>query len=95
MIDVKHIAKLARLGITEEEEKKFEKDLSAILEFVAKLNEVNTEGVEPTAQVTGTTNVLREDEINQLSQSESVKEGILKNAPQKEKGYFKVKRILE
>ncbi len=95
MIDVNHIAKLARLGITDEEEKKFEKDLSAILEFVTKLNEADTEGVEPTAHVTGATNVLREDETNLLSHDESVKSGILANAPEKERGYFKVRRVLE
>lgn len=95
MIDVNHIAKLARLGITEEEEKKFEKELSAILDFAAKLNEVRTEGVEPTAHITGAVNVLREDETNPLCRDESVKSGILVNAPEKERGYFKVKRILE
>jgi aspartyl-tRNA(Asn)/glutamyl-tRNA(Gln) amidotransferase subunit C len=95
MIDVKHIAKLARLGITKEEEKRFAKDLSAILDFVAKLSEADTESVEPTAQVTGTMNVFRGDEIDLACQDEQIKKGILANAPQKEKGYFKVKRVLE
>ncbi len=95
MIDVNHIAKLARLGISKEEEKKFEKELLAILDFVAKLNEVDTEGIESAAHVTGATNVSRDDETNLLSRDESVKAGILANAPQKERGYFKVKRVLE
>lgn len=95
MIDVKHIAKLARLGITNDEEEKFAKELSAILDFVAKLNEADTEGVEPTANVTGVTNVFRDDETNLLSGDESVKTGILANAPEKERGYFKVRRVLE
>jgi len=95
MIDVNHIAKLARIGITKEEAEKFEMEMSAILDFVAKLNKVNTEGVEPTAHVTGAKNVLRDDEINQMSHDESVKAGILANAPEKEKGCFKVKRVLE
>jgi len=94
-IDVNHIAKLARIGLTEEEEKKFEKDLSSILDFVAKLREVDTKNVEPTAQVTGLTDAFRIDETNELSGDEKVKARILKNAPAQEKKYFKVKRVLE
>ncbi len=95
MIDVKHIAKLARLGLTNEEEKKFEKELSAILDFVAKLNEIDTEHIEPTAQVTGTINVFGNDETNLICEDKQIKDNILKNAPAKEGRYFKVKRVLE
>lgn len=95
MIDVNHIAKLARLGLTKEEEKKFGKELSAILDFVAKLNEADTEGVEPMAQVTGTANVFRDDEEDPISQGKHIKERILKNAPNSAGGFFKVKRVLE
>jgi len=94
-IDVKHIAKLARMGLTEEEEKKFAKDLSSILDFVTKLKEADTKGVEPTAQVTGVFNVFREDEINAAGQDEQTKKQILGNVPAKERGYIKVKRVLE
>jgi len=94
-INVKHIAKLARLGLTKEEEKKFAKDLSSILDFVAKLNEIDTKGVEATAHISGILNVWRPDETNSICQDKSAKETILKNAPAKEKGYFKVKRVLE
>lgn len=60
---VRHIAKLARLSLSEEEVTKFAKELTSILGYVDMLREVDTEGVEPTAQVTGQENVLREDEI--------------------------------
>lgn len=95
MIDVKHIAKLARLGLTKEEEKKFETELSSILDFVEKLKEVKTENIEPTAQATGVFNVFRESQTHPICQDEKMKEDILKNAPNKEGRYFKVKRVLE
>jgi len=60
---VRHIAKLARLEISDDEVEKYAKELSAILDYVEKLKEVKTDGVEPTAQVTGQANVLREDAI--------------------------------
>ncbi|MDD5751175.1 MAG: Asp-tRNA(Asn)/Glu-tRNA(Gln) amidotransferase subunit GatC [Candidatus Peribacteraceae bacterium] len=60
---VRHIAKLARLQISDSEVEKYAKELSAILEYVEKLKEVKTDGVEPTAQVTGQSNVLRGDVI--------------------------------
>ena len=95
MIDVKHIAKLARLGLAEEEVKKFERELEAILDFVAKLNEIDTKDTEPTAQITGTINILRQDQADPLCEDGEIKKGILKNAPAKESGFFKVKRVLE
>lgn len=94
-MDVKHIAKLARLGLAKEEEKKFAKDLVAILDFVEKLNEADTKNIEPTAHVTGAKNVLRMDEPNTICEDESIKRGILKNAPAQEGRFFKVKRVLE
>jgi len=93
---VKQIAKLARLGLTKQEEEKFTKELSSILDFVAKLNEIETKDIEPTAQVTGVINVLRPDlSLNTICHDESIKRNILENAPAKEKNYFKVKRVLE
>lgn len=61
---VLHIAKLARLTLTPAEVDKMTKELSSILDYVAVLGEVNTENVEPTAQVTGLTNALREDDVH-------------------------------
>jgi aspartyl-tRNA(Asn)/glutamyl-tRNA(Gln) amidotransferase subunit C len=60
---VRHIAKLARLEISESEVESYAKNLTAILGYIDQLQEVDTSGVEPTAQVTGTTNMLRSDEI--------------------------------
>lgn len=66
---VRRIAKLARLRLTDVELEKFPKELTSILQYIDMLKEVNTEGVEPTAQVTGQTNVFREDEIRPNSTS--------------------------
>lgn len=60
---VRHVAKLARLGLSEAEVEKFQTQLSGILDYVGQLNEVDTEGVEPTAQVTGLTNITRDDNV--------------------------------
>lgn len=61
--DVRHVAKLARLELTDAEISQFTKDLSGIFELIEKLQEVNTADVEPTAQVTGLTTVVREDTV--------------------------------
>jgi aspartyl-tRNA(Asn)/glutamyl-tRNA(Gln) amidotransferase subunit C len=60
---VRHIAKLARLRLTPEEEVRFSTQMTGILDYVTMLQEVDTKGVEATAQVTGTTNAFREDTI--------------------------------
>ncbi len=60
---VQHIAKLARLGITPEESEKFAKQLTDIFSYIEKLNEIKTDDVIPTSQVTGLTNVTREDKV--------------------------------
>ena len=66
---VRHIAKLARLRLTDAELEKFPRELTSILQYVDMLKEVDTTGVEPTAQVTGLTNVFREDQIRQSATS--------------------------
>jgi len=91
MFDVNHIAKLARLGLSEADKEKFAKELSAILDFVKKLEEVDTEGVEPTAQVTGLQNTMRPDEAEKPDVKE--RENILGNAPETKDGYIKVKAV--
>jgi aspartyl-tRNA(Asn)/glutamyl-tRNA(Gln) amidotransferase subunit C len=69
---VKHIAKLARLGITDAEADKFSKQLSSILGYVDLLNEVDVEGVELTSQVTGLQNVMREDVVKPFGTKEEM-----------------------
>jgi len=81
---VKHVAKLANLPLTSEEKEKYSKQLSKILEYIDQLNQVDTSNVEPTFNVSGQSNVMREDSIDVcLSQEET-----LANAPKKEKGFF-------
>lgn len=90
-IDVKHVAKLANLPLTPEEEEKYSEQLSAILGYFEKLNEVDTKDVEPTFNVTGQSNVMREDETaGCLSQEEA-----LFNAPKKKDSMFETKGVFE
>lgn len=89
--DVKHVARLARLSLSDDELEAFETDLNSILSCVARLQELNTEGVEPTSRVICQTNVMREDRVEP---SLSVEEA-LSNAPDRLDDYFRVPRILE
>ena len=90
-IDIDHLAQLANLPLSTEEKKKFEKQLEETLDYVKQLEEIDTKNVEPTSQVTGLENVLREDEAApSLSQ-----EGALKNAKATHNGFFNVPQILE
>jgi len=90
---IDHIAKLARLELTEAELKKYGSQLSAVLNYVDQLKEVDTTDVEPTAQITGLENALREDEKEGWSERET--EEALRQAPELESGQIKVKRVLE
>ena len=64
-VQVEHIARLARLKLTDAEQEKTARELGAILAYVEKLNEVDTTGIEPMAQVTGLENVFRQDEAGE------------------------------
>jgi len=89
--DVLHIARLARLGLTESELGKFSEQLSNILENFEILQQVDTADIPPTAQSITLQSVVREDEVAaSLPQSE-----ILTNAPQKDRDYFRVRAVLE
>ena len=85
--DVEHIAKLSKLSLSDAEKDKFQAQLSSVLGYVEQLNEVDTSGVEPTAQVTGLSNIYSEDEVDK---SEITKDDIKKNAPKFENDAFKV-----
>lgn len=89
-IDVAPVAKLANLPLTGEEKKKFEGQLAETLDYISKLNEVKTEGVEPTSQVSGLENVTREDQATPSLPQEEV----LKNGKSTDNGFFKVPAIL-
>jgi len=89
--EIKHIANLARLDLTEREEKEFSLQLGSILAYVEKLNEVETKNIEITAQVSGLTNVLRDDKVCKWDENEiemALGQGDLENRQ------VKVKRIL-
>ncbi|RYG73310.1 Asp-tRNA(Asn)/Glu-tRNA(Gln) amidotransferase subunit GatC [Lentibacillus lipolyticus] len=88
---VKHVANLARLAVTEEEADKFAKQLSSIIDYAEQLNELDTENVEPTTHVLDLKNVMRSDESKEWIS----KEDALQNAPDKQDGYFRVPSILE
>ncbi len=89
--DVEYVAELARLELTDQEKEKYAIQLGKILDYICKLKELDTQNIEPTSHVLGLENVMREDEVKpSLGQDE-----ILSNAPQKEDGYFKVKKVIE
>lgn len=90
-INVPHVAKLASLPLKKEEIGKFQKQLSAILGYIKKLNEVETKNVGPTSQVTGLENVTRDDKPSPSFSQEEV----LQNAKSKHNGFFKVPAIFE
>ncbi len=90
-INVPHVAKLANLTLTNNEEKKFEEQLSEVLDYVKKLDEVDTTGIESTSQVTGLENVMRED----IADSSLPQVAALRNAKTVQNGFFQVKGILD
>lgn len=91
--EIEHIADLARLALSEEELDLYGNQLSGVLDYIDKLQEVDTTNVEPTAQVTGLFNVLREDKVNIWDKKEQA--DALAQAPSLENGQIKVKRILK
>jgi aspartyl-tRNA(Asn)/glutamyl-tRNA(Gln) amidotransferase subunit C len=89
--DVEHVAKLARLAITETEKDAFSKQLSAILTYVEQLKALDAAGVEPTATVLAQVNVFRADKARASLPVEKA----LANAPEAESGHFRVPKIIE
>jgi aspartyl-tRNA(Asn)/glutamyl-tRNA(Gln) amidotransferase subunit C len=88
--DVEYVASLARLEFSDKEKEKLTHELNEILKYVEKLNELDTENVEPLAHVIELSNVFREDEVQpSISQEEA-----LKNAPSKNDKFFKVPKVI-
>ncbi len=86
-----HLSKLARVKLTDKDTAFFQKQLSEILDYMEKLNKLKTDKVKPTAQVTGLSNIMRKDSIDEsLSRKEA-----LKNAPEASEGFFKVKSVFD
>ena len=88
---VERVANLARLSFTEEEKEKVQAEMTKIVSFIEKMNELDTEGVEPLIFMSDEINAFREDN----SFTEITKEEALKNAPQKDSDYFKVPKVIE
>ena len=91
--EVQKIAKLARLKLTEIEESKFQDQLSSILDYVEKLNEVDTEGVKPVTGGTDLINVTRADTVE--ASTDEATEDLLKAAPTREGNFVKTKGVFE
>ncbi len=87
--DVEHVAKLARLELSEEEKEKFSKQLGDILTYVEQMNKVDTTNVEPMSHAVPIVNVMREDVVV----TEHTKEELMANAPSVEDGFFRVPKI--
>ncbi len=89
--DVEHVGRLARIRLSAQEVEELRVQLSAILDYMDMLQEVDVEGVPPTAQVTGLTSVMRPDEVY----STLPREDVLANAPEHQEGMFRVKAVFE
>lgn len=90
--DVLKLAQLARLDITEEEIEEYRKELSSILQYVEQIQNTDVTGLKPTTQVTGLTNVMRDDEVEDYGVSP---DELLRLAPKSQDGHIKVKRMIQ
>lgn len=88
---VRHVAKLARLEISDEEVKRYAEQLSAVLGYVEQLNELDTADVPPTAHASGVSSVFREDVVRCSLSADLA----LSNAPQHQKDCFQVPKVLD
>jgi aspartyl-tRNA(Asn)/glutamyl-tRNA(Gln) amidotransferase subunit C len=89
--DVKKVAELARLEFNEAQTEKFTEQLGNILEYIEKLNELDTDNVEPTSHVLDISTPLREDKVQKLLTIDEV----LQNAPESEDDFFVVPQVIE
>ncbi|MDA7770281.1 Asp-tRNA(Asn)/Glu-tRNA(Gln) amidotransferase subunit GatC [Candidatus Pelagibacter sp.] len=88
---IKHISKLSRISVDDAKANKLAGDLNSIFDFIEKLNELNTDNVEPLTSVAKTTLKLRPDEVK----SENIRDQILKNSPEENEDFFVVPRVVE
>ena len=88
---VRHVALLARLSLAPDEEDRIRANMDEILDYIDKLNELSTEGIEPTAQVGDAGAATRADAVTNRPQPDAM----LANAPERARGYFKVPKIIE
>ena len=88
---VKHISKLARISLDEKKINNLSKDLSSIMKFIDKLNELNTDKITPLTSIINTSLKSREDEVK----DGKIRDQILKNSPEKNEEFFVVPKVLE
>lgn len=90
-MEIKRLAHLARIGLSDAESQVLQQDLAKILDYVEQLNQADLLDLDPTEQVTGLKDIWREDVAlpSEFSRAE-----LLKNAPMQQDGYIKVKRVL-
>jgi len=88
---IKHISKLSRISVDDEKAKKLVGDLNSIFDFIKKLNELNTDKVEPLTSVAEITLKLRVDEVK----SKNIRDQVLKNSPDENEDFFVVPRVVE
>jgi len=88
---INKIAKLARIKLSDDEAKDLLKDMNSILDWVEQLNEVNTDSIEPLANISSSTLPQRKDESKDINSSDE----ILQNSPDKLEGYFAVPKVVE
>jgi len=88
---VKHIAKLARISLDEKKINSLSKDLSSIIEFIQKLNELNTERTIPLTSIINASLQSRKDEVL----DGKIRDQILKNSPEKNEEFFVVPKVIE
>lgn len=89
--EVRNIALLARIGLKEDEVEKYQKDLSAVLDFFRELETVSTDEIEPIGHITGMTDVARADQSEDFEDMK--KKEIMKNVPETKEGFVKVKSV--
>ena len=90
-IDIEHVARLARLDLSEPEKERMRSQLDAILTYIDKLRRLNTDNVEPTSDAIPMVNVMREDELRPCLPREEM----LANAPEREGDFVRVPRSIE
>ena len=94
--DVEHVARLARLALSEEEKERYTQQLGQILTYIEKMSALDTTNVAPTSHVLPLSNVWREDKVEpSVTETLGSPEEILANAPESEGPLFKVKKIIE
>ncbi|MDB3924787.1 Asp-tRNA(Asn)/Glu-tRNA(Gln) amidotransferase subunit GatC [Candidatus Pelagibacter sp.] len=88
---IKHISKLSRISVDEKKAEKLAGDLNSIFNFIEKLNELNTDNVEPLTSVVETTLKFRSDEVK----NQNIREQIIKNSPEDNEDFFVVPKVVE